>query len=187
MPLRSRALVAYLQERGIPAQIAVANCQQIHYSCRGKRYYAVAFENQSNGYELRNRYFKGCIAPKDISICRVRDGPSTECVVFEGFIDYLSALTLGIINGTDAIIFNSVSNVNKAVPFLKGYDTINCYLDNDNAGTTALAELTAKYGSVVIDRSTLYSGFNDLNEYLTHQSSTTKLNDYENRQSSINS
>ena len=186
VPLRSRALVAYLQERGIPAQIAVANCQQIHYSCRGKRYYAVAFENQSNGYEIRNRYFKGCIAPKDISIRRVRDDPSTECAVFEGFIDYLSALALGIINVADAIILNSVSNVNKALPFLKGYAAINCYLDNDNAGTMALAELTAIYGSTVLDRSTLYSGFNDLNEYLTHQSFTTKLNDYENRQSTTN-
>ena len=98
VPLRSHSLVAYLQERGIPAPIAMAKCQQIHYSCRGKRYYAVAFENQSNGFEIRNRYFKGCIAPKDISIRRVRDGPSTECAVFEGFIDYLSALTLGINN-----------------------------------------------------------------------------------------
>ena len=92
----------------------------------------------------------------------------------------------GIIKGGDAIILNSVSNVNKAVPLLKGYDTINCYLDNDNAGTTALAELTAIYGSTVIDRSTLYSGFNDLNEYLTHQSFTNKLNDYENRQGTTN-
>ena len=172
VPLRSRALVAYLQERGIPAQIAMANCQQIHYSCRGKRYYAVAFENQSNGYEIRNRYFKGCIAPKDISIRRVRDGPSTGCAVFEGFIDYLSALALGIINVADAIILNSVSNVNKAIPFLKGYAAINCYLDNDNAGTTALAKLTAIYGSTVLDRSTLYSGFNDLNEYLVNISFT---------------
>ena len=187
VPLRSRALVAYLQERGIPAQIAVANCQQIHYSCRGKRYCAVAFENQSNGYEMRNRYFKGCIAPKDISIRRVRDGPSTECAVFEGFIDYLSALTLGINNGADAIILNSVSNVNKAIPILKDYTAINCYLDNDNAGETALAELIVQYGSTVIDRSTLYSGFNDLNEYLINQCSIQKLNDYENRQSSINS
>ena len=87
----------------------------------------------------------------------------------------------------DAIILNSVSNVNKAIPVLKDYTPINCYLDNDNAGTTALAELTAKYGATVIDRSTLYSGFNDLNDYLTHQSFTTKLNDDENRQSSINS
>ena len=117
----------------------------------------------------------------------MRDGPSTECAVFEGFIDYLSALTLGIITGADAIILNSVSNVNKAVPVLKDYSIINCYLDNDNAGETALAELAAIYGSTVIDRSTLYSGFNDLNEYLTHQSFTTKLNNYENRQSSINS
>ena len=172
VPLRSHALVAYFQERGIPAQIAMANCQQIHYSCHGKRYYAVAFSNQSGGFEIRNRYFKGCIAPKDMSIRRVRDGPSTECAVFEGFIDYLSALTLGIINGVDAIILNSVSNVNKAIPVLKDYTAINCYLDNDRAGKTALAELTAIYGSAVIDRSTLYSGFTDLNEYLVNISFT---------------
>ncbi len=181
MPLGYRALVAYLQERGIPAQIAVANCQQIHYSCNGKRYYAVAFANQSGGYEIRNRYFKGCIAPKDISIRKVRDGPSTECAVFEGFIDYLSALTLGIVNGADAIFLNSVCNVNKAISVIKDYTVINCYLDNDNAGTSALVELTKQFGSAVIDRSTLYSGFNDLNEYLTNKCITTKLNDYENR------
>ena len=94
--------------------------------------------------------------------------------MFEGFIDYLSALTLDIISGADTIILNSVVNVNKAMPFLKGYTAINCYLDNDNAGKTALAELTVQYGSAVIDRSTLYSEFNDLNDYLTNQSSTIK-------------
>jgi len=193
VPLQNRALVAYLQERGIPAHIAMENCQQIHYSCNGKRYYAVAFANQSGGYEIRNRYFKGCIAPKDISIRKVRDGPSTECALFEGFMDYLSALTLGIINVADAIILNSVCNVNKAIPILKDYAVINCYLDNDNAGTSALVELTKQFGSAVIDRSTLYSGFNDLNEYLTHKSFTPnylphpQLNDDENRQSRINS
>lgn len=94
--------------------------------------------------------------------------------MFEGFIDYLSALTLGIISGADAIILNSVVNVNKAVPYLKGYTIINCFLDNDNAGKTALANLTAIYGSNVIDRSALYSGYNDLNEYIT-TSSTINL------------
>ena len=54
----------------------------------------------------------------------MRDGTSTECAVFEGFIDYLSALTLGIINGADTIILNSVSNVNKAIPILKEYDEL---------------------------------------------------------------
>lgn len=86
--------------------------------------------------------------------------------MFEGFIDYLSALTLGII-GADAIILNSVSNVNRAIPHLRDYNTIHCYLDNDVAGKTALAQLTERFGTKVIDRSTLYLGYNDLNEYLT--------------------
>lgn len=71
VPLESHALVAYLQERGIPPEISKAHCRQIHYCCRGKRYYAVAFANESGGYEMRNRYFKGCIAPKDISIYKI--------------------------------------------------------------------------------------------------------------------
>lgn len=183
VPLEHRALVAYLQERGIPAHIAKANCKEAHYSVNGSSrsafgagrrkntYFAVAFENVSGGWELRNRYFKGCRGRKDNSYLPwARDGPSAECAMFEGFIDYLSALTLDIISGADAIILNSVVNVNKAVPFLKGYRIINCYLDNDTAGQTALSELTTIYGSIVIDRSTLYSEFNDLNEYLTNRS-----------------
>lgn len=182
VPLKHRALVAYLQERGIPAHIAKAKCKEVHYSANGRFYFAVAFENVSGGCELRNRYFKGCRGRKDISYLPwARDGPSTECAVFEGFIDYLSALTLGIISGADAIILNSVVNVNKAVPYLKGYTAINCYLDNDTAGRTAHTELTAIYGSTVIDRSTLYSEFNDLNEYLTNQSFTKNTLSNENK------
>ena len=165
VPLRHHALVAYLQERGIPAQIAAEHCKQIHYSCRGKRYYAVGFANESSGYETRNKYFKGCIAPKDITLRRIRDGPTIDVAVFEGFIDYLSALTLGIIKGLDAIILNSVSNVDKAIPYLRDYSTIHCYLDNDNAGKSAFAAISADFVNV-IDCSTLYSQFNDLNEFL---------------------
>ena len=182
VPLEHRALVAYLQERGIPAHIAKAKCKEAHYSVNGRFYFAVAFENVSGGCELRNHYFKGCRGRKNISYLPwARDGPSKECAVFEGFIDYLSALTLGIISGADAIIFNSVVNVNKAVPYFKGYTAINCYLDNDTAGRTAHTELTAIYGSTVIDRSTLYSEFNDLNEYLTNQSFTKNTLSNENK------
>ena len=171
VPLRHHALVAYLQERGIPAQIAVKHCKQIHYSCRGKRYYAVGFANENGGYETRNRYFKGCIAPKDITLRRIRDGPTNDVAVFEGFIDYLSAITLGIIQGTDAIILNSVSNVGKAIPYLRDYSTIHCYLDNDDAGKSTFAAISAELDNV-IDCSTFYSQFNDLNEFLTQSKNT---------------
>ena len=188
VPLEHRALVAYLQERGIPAHIAKAKCKEAHYSVNRKSYFAVAFGNVSGGWELRNRYFKGCRGRKDISYLPwSRDGPSTECAVFEGFIDYLSALTLDIISGADAIILNSVANVNKAVPYLKSYTAISYYLDNDNAGQTALAELTAIYDSTVIDRSTLYSEFNDLNDFLVNRSFTQNTIPNENHQSTNNS
>lgn len=182
VPLKHRALVAYLQERGIPAHIAKAKCKEAHYSVNGRFYFAVAFENISEGWELRNRYFKGCRGRKDISYLPwARDGPSIECAVFEGFIDYLSALTLGIISGADAIILNSVVNINKAVPYLKGYTAINCYLDNDTAGRTAHTELTAVYGLTAIDRSALYSGCKDLNEFLVTQSFTKNTLSNENK------
>ncbi len=182
VPLKHRALIAYLQERGIPTHIAKAKCKEAHYSANGRFYFAAAFENVSGGWELRNRYFKGCRGRKDISYLPwARDGPSTECAMFEGFIDYLSALTLGIVSGTDAIILNSVVNVNEVMPYLKNYITINCYLDNDTAGQTAFTKLTAIYGSTVIDRSMLYSEFNDLNEYLTNQSFTKNTFSNENK------
>ncbi len=38
VPLEHRALVAYLQERGIPAHIATANCKEAQYSVNGKFY-----------------------------------------------------------------------------------------------------------------------------------------------------
>lgn len=181
VPLEHRALVAYLQQRGIPAHIAKAKCKEAHYSVNGKPYFAVAFGNVNGGYELRNKYFKGCRGRKDISYLPwSRDGPLAECAVFEGFIDYLSALTLGIITGNDVVVLNSVVNVNKAIPYLNGYTAINCYLDNDNVGRTALSELTALYGTTVIDRSSLYSGFNDLNESLIKQYSPINKNDNEN-------
>ena len=53
VPLEHRALVAYLQERGIPAHIAKAKCKEAHYCVNGRFYFAVAFENVSGGWELR--------------------------------------------------------------------------------------------------------------------------------------
>lgn len=53
LPLQSRALLYYLQERGIPSAIAIASCKEMRYTTHGKRYFAVAFGNGSGGYEIR--------------------------------------------------------------------------------------------------------------------------------------
>ena len=160
--LQDSKLLGYLEERGIDAHVAISNCEELRYRVHGKRYYAVGLRNRSGGMELRNRFFKGCIPPKDISLKR---NGSEVCAVFEGFMDYLSAMQLGII-ASDGLVLNSVSNVEKAVKVLQGYERIECYLDNDEAGQRAFQKLRDSFGDKVIDRSSLYAGHKDLNEYL---------------------
>ena len=70
VPLSSPALLSYLQERGINTELAKRECREAHFTNNGKRYFAIAFPNILGGYEIRNRYFKGCIAPKEISHIR---------------------------------------------------------------------------------------------------------------------
>ena len=160
--LQDSKLLGYLEERGIDAHVAIPNCQEVRYRVRGKRYYAIGFRNRSGGLELRNRFFKGCIPPKDISLKR---SGADVCAVFEGFMDYLSAMQLGII-ASDWLVLNSVSNVEKALQVLGHYQRIECHLDNDDAGRRALERLRAYFGEKVMDYSSLYAGHKDLNEYL---------------------
>lgn len=164
-PLQDAKLLGYLKERGILAEIAIPNCEEVRYRVHGKRYYAIGFRNDAGGLELRNRFFKGCIPPKDISLKR---NDSDICAVFEGFMDYLSAMQLGII-ASDWLVLNSVSNVERAVKALQGYERIECFLDNDEAGRKTFQRLYDRFGERVIDRSTLYADYKDLNDYLLSQ------------------
>ena len=164
-PLQNPRLLGYLEERGINAHVAIPNCEEVRYRVRGKRYYAIGFRNDAGGMELRSRFFKGCIPPKDVSLKR---NGSDVCSVFEGFMDYLSAMQLGII-ASDWLVLNSVSNVEKTVKVLDCYRKIECYLDNDDAGRRTLERLRADFGEKVIDRSSLYADHKDLNDYLLFQ------------------
>jgi len=62
--LSSPALIAYLQERGINIGLAKRECRELRFMNADKPYFAIGFPNMAGGYEVRNRYFKGCVAPK---------------------------------------------------------------------------------------------------------------------------
>ena len=165
VPLFRSPLTDYLAERGIPYAVASRYCCRLNYGVRGKRYFAVGFPNVAGGYEIRSRFFKGCVPPKDVSLVKAEGSPADVCSVFEGFMDFLSAATLGLETG-DCLVLNSVANVEKAMRYLDGYGHIDCYLDRDEAGRRTLEMLKERYGGRVCDRSALYDGCKDLNEYL---------------------
>lgn len=161
--LDSPVLLRYLADRGIPRNIAQRWCVQVNYRLHGKDYYAIGFENNAHGYELRNPFFKGSYPPKHITL--IANG-NARCNVFEGFIDFLSAEKLGFNDGMDSVVLNSVSNVAKAITSLADYTVIQCYLDNDAAGRAALARLRREFGDRVMDKSALYPDNKDLNNFL---------------------
>jgi len=173
VPLSSPALYSYLRQRGINTELAKRECREVCYLTDGKPYFAIGFPNRSGGYEIRNKFFKGCIAPKDITHIRQEQTRET-CCLFEGFMDYLSFLTLRLercpdrpdLDGQDYIVLNSTSNLSKAIRPLGGYGRIHCFLDNDKAGMEAVQELREKYGMRVRDASHIYGDYNDLNDFL---------------------
>ena len=165
VPLLRSPLTDYLAERGIPYAVASHHCFRLNYGVRGKRYFAIGFQNVVGGYEIRSRYFKGCVPPKDVSLVKMESSPTGVCSLFEGFMDFLSAATLGLETG-DSLVLNSVANVGKAVKHLDGYGRIDCFLDRDEAGRRTLEALKGHYGGRVCNCSALYDGCKDLNEYL---------------------
>lgn len=170
LPITHPALIKYLEERCIDIETARTVCKELHFDTRGKHYFGIGFPNIAGGYEIRNPFFKGCIAPKDISHFYAEE-PKNVCFVFEGFMDLLSFMTLRRkendgLKRQDYLVLNSVSNIQKALERLSQYDSVRCFLDNDEAGRNAYLQLSKELGKSVTDASTLYNGFKDLNEYL---------------------
>ena len=84
-------MVSYLTGRGIDPAIARTYCREVRYTIGGKEYFAVGFRNDAGGWELRSERFKGGSSPKHITTL---DNGSDTAMAFEGFIDFLSYLSL---------------------------------------------------------------------------------------------
>lgn len=177
LPITHPALIKYLEERCIDVETARTVCKELHFDTRGKHYFGIGFPNIAGGYEIRNPFFKGCIAPKDISHFYAEE-PKKVCFVFEGFMDFLSFMTLRKLKNPqqtglslqDYLVLNSVTNIHKTAKRLSRYDSVQCFLDNDEAGRNAYLQLSKELGKSITDASTLYNGFKDLDEYLCAES-----------------
>ena len=167
-PLRSKALLTYLTKRGISLPLAAGRVQEANYRSHGKKYFALAFENDAGGYELRNAFWKGTLGTKDITT--IEGCNKDRAAVFEGFFDYLSAVTLngGALEGT-AIILNSVALRDRAARKLVSFrcQRVDLYRDNDSSGQAMLAYFDETLDECeVFDKAGMYAGQADLNAWL---------------------
>lgn len=165
--LKDESLVDYLSSRAISREIGSKHCLEAEFKIGKREYKAVAFQNQSGGFELRNNWFKGSSSPKDVSYFNAE---SSRLTVFEGFIDFLSLKQLerdGLCPSeqSDYLILNSLSLLSRNLECMKGRETVFLFLDNDTAGQKAKGQIESA-GVRLKDQSDLYRDFKDVNEYL---------------------
>lgn len=163
----------YIAERGIPLKLAMKYLKEIEYSDhQGRTFFTLGFK-AGESYAHRNKVFKGFLGQGvDVTIF---DKNTAEILMFEGFFDFLSYLTIEkrMESPLTAIVLNSTNLVSGAKAFIAQNPHISrsyCYFDNDLAGTKLFADLSSTFPLLEMrDLSKTYSPHNDLNEWLLAQ------------------
>jgi 5S rRNA maturation endonuclease (ribonuclease M5) len=162
--IKHPALIQYLISRKITLVTARKYCKEVWYEFNDKKYFAIGLQNDKGGWELRNTYFKNSSSPKSYTYLK---NSGKFLIVLEGMFDLLSLMELNSIDTTDCdiIILNSTAFVKSVVCFFTNYNKVHIFLDNDATGKRISRLLTQNYVPV-IDKSSLYKKFKDLNKWL---------------------
>lgn len=181
--LSDKNLINYFtKNRGIDESILKQELKELKiYNKKTNKTFKVAgFKNNSGGYELRNKLFKGSLGKKDITFVN-KNEPGT--LLLEGFTDYLSLLTMfkykhrntffndifKALNNLNVIILNSVANLAKAKQHLDKSFYIVTMLDSDKAGEQATKQIKKDFSNKdIIDFGEMLKSNNvkDINELL---------------------
>jgi len=167
--IQKPALISYLHKRRIDVSIARKYCKELHYNVNTKAnnrkpFFTIAFENDLGGFEIRNSIFKGCL--KNKAITTINNGSDT-LNLFEGFLDFISYLTLmPQKNKEDFIITNSASIVKNTIKILSDYETVKTFFDNDDSGIKATKLIQENCKSQFLNESLKFLKHNDVNDYL---------------------
>ncbi|HMI04874.1 MAG TPA: CHC2 zinc finger domain-containing protein [Pedobacter sp.] len=155
---------AYLRSRGIFEQGAGRLSEVFYYVEDEKKvrknFFAAGWQNELGGWEVRNKYFKGCLGKKAVSFI---PADPKKLVVFEGYMNYLSWLKDHPGAGSSVLVLNSLALLESGIALAKNFPDIGVYLDHDKSGYTALG-VWMKALPYSTDRSAIYEGYNDYND-----------------------
>lgn len=144
------------------------NCDlfsEIWFEDGPKKYYGIAFKNDSGGYEIRSKYMNICLLKKDITTIK-NDGK--ELLVFQDYPDLLTYKFLFETNeseNTDYLILNSNSMIHKIKNEVVHYNKITIYFDNTQSGNFA-TEQVKSFSKKVVDGRILYSHLKNINQLI---------------------
>ncbi|MGF7079037.1 CHC2 zinc finger domain-containing protein [Mucilaginibacter sp. UYCu711] len=171
------AITNYLKNRGV-FEVARPYLSEIYYAVeddKGQRkaFFSAGWQNETAGWEVRNKYFKGCLGNKGITFI---PGDLKRVAVFEGFLDGLSWLKENENAGESLIILNTLTLLNEGIARAKQFSSIDIYFDHDPAGHQATKDFI-KALPYATDRSAIYKGYNDYNDKLVDMLRTQPIFD----------
>ena len=160
------AVTSYLQGRGV-FDAARKHLSEVYYHVKNERgekkqFFAAGWKNEAGSWEVRNRYFKGCLGSKAISVI---PGDPKSVAVFEGFMNFLSWAKEHPGASQSVIVLNTLSLIREGISKATQFSSIDLYLDRDTAGLYATKDFV-KALPYASDRSGLYEKFNDYNDKL---------------------
>jgi hypothetical protein len=158
------AITDYLKSRGV-FDVAKFYLSEVYYYLEDehevrKHYFAAGWLNENKSWEVRNRYFKGCMGHKGLTII---PGHSKKAAFFEGFLDFLSWRIENPEADHSIIVLNTLALLQQGIAKAKAFTFVDIYFDRDKAGLQASRDFI-KALPYATDRSAAYGGFNDYND-----------------------
>jgi hypothetical protein len=160
------AITDYLKKRMV-FDAAADELQEVYYYVQDEKglkkdYYAAGWKNEKGAWEVRNKYFKGCLGSKAISFIPAHP---KKAAIFEGFMDYLSWKHENPLAEHSIIVLNTIALLNEGIEKAKLYSTLDTYFDRDAPGLEASRKFV-KALPYATDRSIVFEGYNDYNDKL---------------------
>jgi len=159
----NKALLDYMKSRKLDPKKVHGLVGEIYYLLNQKNYFGLAFKNDLGGYEIRNKYFKGCYGTKHFTTFQ---NGFNSITVFEGFIDFLSIKSEKELK-SDVLILNSCALAERALPFINKYPKIYLMMDNDKTGNEVTLFFENHLDGTTTDLRYLYSCYDDVNDWIT--------------------
>ena len=163
-PIDNIQLDYLVNVRKIRPETAMKWTRKVFYLLGQKKVFAVGFRNDKGGWELRTNKYKVTMGEKWYTTIPGRN-KRNHLIVFEGFIDYMSALDLHQADffEADCVVLNSLAMADK-FDFTK-YEKVWLALDNDQAGDETTRHLMERHKNMKDLRGD-FLGYKDYNEKL---------------------
>lgn len=172
--VESGYLQGYLKDRAIGFDLAKLYCRELHITWPKSKnpmkiYKVIGWKTNKGGWEARNTFIKSTLTPSSFSYIK----GNNDTVLFEGFMDFLSALMYFKIDRFDesVVVLNGNGNWLYAEDKLRG-GVVYSYLDN-NKGGSDLTEDLLSVGISLVDRRSLFYGYDDFNDFLIDEGKRT--------------